>query len=350
MSGIAAPDLPAGGLSPEAEDSVLPAPQVPERRRGDRRVSSVPVVVERRVGERRVYSPAEVEEVAHGIAEHLELEAARHLSAKERNELVEQAMPLVRNILASVSSNFPRHADREELGQAAMLGLVEAAHRFDPTRGVPFERWVALRIRGSILDAARGLDFASRSVRASARALERATVELQASLGRTPSHAEIAQHMGVGLREVDQLRARLHGALVLSLDAPSPDEDEECLTLGAGVVDPSQPDPLCELETREHTAYIRAAVELLPERLRDVVCSYFLAGETSAELAARLRIPESRVSQLRSEALALIRTAVMEQYAEELGVLTPRSAAHAAALAETPFAERITRAARVAGP
>ncbi|MGZ6840108.1 MAG: sigma-70 family RNA polymerase sigma factor, partial [Frankiaceae bacterium] len=88
------------------------------------------------------------------------------LSKDEICTLVEEHLPLVHHVLYQVAAHYPRHADREELAQSATLGLVEAAHRFDPSRGVPFARWASVRVRGAIVDAARALDFAPRSLRA----------------------------------------------------------------------------------------------------------------------------------------------------------------------------------------
>ena len=97
------------------------------------------------------------------------------LDAAETSAMIERNLPLVQHVLYQVAAHYPRHADREELAQAATLGLVEAAHRYDPSRGVPFERWAAVRVRGAIVDAARALDFAPRSLRAAAREVEEAT-------------------------------------------------------------------------------------------------------------------------------------------------------------------------------
>src|SRR5881227_1997648 len=107
------------------------------------------------------------------------------LSQAETSAMIERNLPLVQHVLYQVAAHYPRHADREELAQAATLGLVEAAHRYDPSRGVPFERWAAVRVRGAIVDAARALDFAPRSLRAAAREVEEAQKTLLNKLGRT---------------------------------------------------------------------------------------------------------------------------------------------------------------------
>jgi RNA polymerase sigma factor for flagellar operon FliA len=276
------------------------------------------------------------------------------LSADEIRALVEEHLPLVQHVLYQVAAHYPRHADREELAQSATLGLVEAAHRFDPSRGVPFARWASVRIRGAIVDAARALDFAPRSVRAAARTVEEAQNTLTGQLGRTPSADEVATRMGVPVRELHELQGKVHRALVLSLDAPCGEEDGDLLTLADGLVEATDGDPAERLEEREQAAYLADALALLPDRLRTVIEGYFLLGRSSAELAEELNVTESRVSQMRSEALNLMRAGLAAQY-RDAGVsdeaqepmtarAANRQAAYAAALGtRTTFNARLSR-------
>jgi len=238
------------------------------------------------------------------------------LTRSERDALIESNLVLVNHVLYQIASHFPRHADRDELAQAATLGLVEAAHRFDPSRGVPFERWAVVRIRGAILDSVRSLDFAPRSLRAASRQLEEARAALTVELARTPTDAETARRLGMSTAELCELTGRVHRALVLSLDAPSGSDDDGDNLCIADVVTNDDP-AVCEsLESRELLAYLGDAVGLLPERLRAVIVGYFIDGRSSADLAAELGVTESRVSQLRSEALAMLRTGIEAQYGQ----------------------------------
>ena len=111
-------------------------------------------------------------------------------------ELIEEHLPLVKHIVFQVAVHFPRHVDREELARAGALGLVEAARRYDESRGVPFDRFAAQRIRGAILDAVRAADWAPRSVRTLARKLEAVEQRLATELGRVPSPDEMAEALG----------------------------------------------------------------------------------------------------------------------------------------------------------
>jgi RNA polymerase sigma factor for flagellar operon FliA len=270
-------------------------------------------------------------------------------SAVDVTALIEAHLPLVRQVLSSVAGHFPRHADREEMAQAARLGLVEAAHRYDPERGVPFERWAALRIRGAILDSVRAVDFAPRTLRSSMRQAEGARTELESELRRTPTAHEHAERLGISVRELTSLEGRAHRALVISLDAGVDRSDDEPRTLANTIVDPHQPNPLSLLETLEQSTYVRDALLELPERLRDVVTSYFLEGEASSSIAARLGVTESRVSQMRSEALAMLRTAMAAVYSDAPVEGTGRDRAFAAAVAgRSSYASRVTLTPRVA--
>jgi RNA polymerase sigma factor for flagellar operon FliA len=281
--------------------------------------------------------------------------SSARLSRAEVTELIERNLPLVQHVLFQVAAHYPRHADREELAQAATLGLVEAAHRFDPSRGVPFERWVSMRVRGAIVDAARALDFAPRSLRAAARTVEDALSQLTARLGRTPTPDEIAAEMQLPVRELHELQGRVHRALVLSLDAPCGEEDGDPLTLADGLVETVYIDPSTQLEERERAAYLRDALALLPERLQAVVAGYFLHGRSSAELAEQLGVTESRVSQMRSEGLALMRAGISAQYSEtsiddepQSGRAATRRAAYAAALStQSSYAGRLSTGKRI---
>jgi RNA polymerase sigma factor for flagellar operon FliA len=239
------------------------------------------------------------------------------LPTAERDALIERHLPLVQHVLYQIASHFPRHADRDELAQAATLGLVEAAHRFDPARGVPFDRWAVVRIRGAILDSVRSLDFAPRSLRAASRQLEEARAALTVELARTPTQAETADRLGMSVAEISNLSGRVHRALVLSLDAPtSGDDDGEAMSI-SDLVHDDHPSVEDGLESRELLAYLRDALRLLPERLRVLVTGYFIDGRSSADLAEELGVTESRVSQLRSEALTMLRTGIESQYGRE---------------------------------
>ena len=266
----------------------------------------------------------------------------------ELDDLVRTHLPLVRHVLFQVGTRFPRHADREDLAQAGAVGLVEAALRYDPARGVPFERWAALRIRGAILDAVRATDFAPRALRGAMREVEEARSAMAADLGRRPTDAEVAARLGISTQQLASIAARVHDALVLSLDAPAGDGEDG--SLADRVADRSDTEPAGVLERRELDAYVRAGLELLPEDRRTVVVGYFLEGRSSGELARALGVTESRVSQLRSEGLALLRNGIAAQYGDAApGAGLSKGAARRAEAYASALAERAAASGRLPG-
>jgi RNA polymerase sigma factor FliA len=257
---------------------------------------------------------------------------------QELTRLIEANLPLVKHIVFQVAVHFPRHVDRDELARAGAPGLVEAARRYDEARGVPFDRFAAQRIRGAILDAVRAADWAPRSVRSLARKLETVEQRLATELGRVPSSREMAEALGMTGAELNRLQDRLFRSVVLALEHEVNEDSEEDLTLVDVLSDRSTLEPLEELESRELHSYLRDAVSLLPERQRFVIVGYFLEGRTSQDLARFLGVTESRVSQLRSEALLMLREGIEAQYtgsaveAEASGRVARRKATYAAAI------------------
>jgi RNA polymerase sigma factor FliA len=247
---------------------------------------------------------------------------------------IEEHLPLVRHIVFQVAVHFPRHVDREELARAGALGLVEAAQRYEESRGVPFERFAAQRIRGAILDAVRAADWAPRSLRTMARSLEQTSAKLLVDLGRAPTSDEVAAAMSTTPEQLARLQGKIHRSVVLTLDHSAADAEDDA-TLGDLLTDADSLEPSEELEARELLAYLRDAVRLLPERHRLVVIGYFLEGKTSADLARFLGVTESRVSQLRSESLEMLRDAIESQYAadDDAEPATTRAAKRKAAFA-----------------
>lgn len=272
------------------------------------------------------------------------------LTQEQIAALIEEHLPLVNHVVFQVAVHFPRHVERDELVRAGALGLVEAAKRYDEARGVPFNRFAAQRIRGAIIDGVRAADWAPRSVRALARQLDTVEQSLANQLGRVPSVAETADALGVSREELDRMRDRLFRSVVLAFDSLAGDTDDEELTLIDVLTDPSAVEPSQELENRELVSYLRDAVSLLPERHRLVVVGYFIEERTSQELARFLGVTESRVSQMRTEALAMLRAGIEAQYVEDDdgpaddGVVARRRARYAASIsAASGWTERISR-------
>lgn len=212
-------------------------------------------------------------------------------------------MPLVGHIVRQTMSRVPAHVSRDDLTSAGFAALVTAAHSFDAERGVTFAGYAAARVRGAILDELRSLDWASRSVRRRARELEEARNRLAAVLGRTPTNAEIASLLGMSVDDVTTNRDDVSRAVVMSLQGFGDTPLDDLLSSRA-------PNPEQMIEQREKIGYLVDAVAELPERLRHVVQEYFFAERPMAEIADELSVTESRVSQMRAEALVLLKDAL----------------------------------------
>jgi RNA polymerase sigma factor for flagellar operon FliA len=270
--------------------------------------------------------------------------APKEVSTSERPlteaQLVEQHMPLVGHLVREAMTRLPAHVNRDDLVSAGMTGLVLSCRSFDPERGIPFARFASIRIRGALVDELRSMDWASRSVRGRARELENVRTDLTNALGRTPSPEELADALGLSISELDAIGADVHRASVLSLQGFAPET-------GAALLPDSQRGPEQLLMDREQLGFLNDAIEELPERLRFVVRNYFFEQRQMSDIAAELGVTESRISQLRAEALTMLRHGMKAQY--EVGEKAPSTGRSAAKLASyaAAVANRSTLGARL---
>jgi RNA polymerase sigma factor for flagellar operon FliA len=249
-------------------------------------------------------------------------------------ERITAALPLVQYAVSEVAGRIPAYVDRDDLVAAGMLGLVQAARSWNPDRGVTFERFARRRIRGALLDELRRLDWASRSVRAGARLLQGATDRLSGTSGAAPSSEALAKEVGLSPEAVRRLVADVDRAKVEHLDGlPSPIDPPATGRL--------EQDPGAGVLQRELLDHLAGAVRCLPERLQKVVVEYYLDQRQMQEIAGDLGVTESRISQMRAEAVALLRSAMQAAF-EEVPAAPPttgRAAARTAAyLAEVSSA------------
>lgn len=256
-----------------------------------------------------------------------------HCAHEER---IVEHMPLVGHVVREMMSRVPAYVSRDDLSAAGLAALVQAAGSFDSTLGVPFAKYAVRRIRGAVIDELRAVDWASRSVRRRAREIERTKSELAAALGRVPSQGEIATAMGVPAEEVAANEHDVARAEVIALCGPS----------GSVIADliPAQgPTPEQMVEHREQLDYLVHAVAELPERLRRVVEGYFLQELPMADLAAELGVTESRISQMRAEALTLIRAVMQRAWSDPSTVAAAQEPGRAARRVEAYITAVMTR-------
>jgi RNA polymerase sigma factor for flagellar operon FliA len=197
-------------------------------------------------------------------------------------------------------TRLPAHVSREDLVSAGMAALATAAKSFNPDRGTPFGSFATARIRGALLDELRGLDWASRSVRSRARRVDTANQQLTATLGRTPTQTELAETLGVAVGELKSTADDVQRAVVLSLQGFAAGTAED-------MVPERTPGPEDLILHRERIGYLHHAIDALPERLRHVVTAYFFDERPMTDIATELGVTESRVSQLRAEAVVMLR-------------------------------------------
>ncbi|MBB2899680.1 RNA polymerase sigma factor for flagellar operon FliA [Kineococcus radiotolerans] len=270
------------------------------------------------------------------------------LSAAERHALVEKNLPLVGYITSEFIGRLPSHVSRDDLTSAGLMALFQASRGYDPNTGVPFNRYANTRIRGAILDDLRGADWASRGVRSRQRQLSRTEDQLTTELGRTPTSAELAASLGVSEKELASTRDEAQRSMVLSMQG---------FTAEGGSLDdhlPTHaPGPEQELLHRERLGYLRSAIAVLPERLKHVIEGYFIQERPMAELAEELEVSESRISQMRAEALALLRDGMNTHLSPEMvskvtgsGAAVKRKESYFAAVgAQSDFRSRLALSA-----
>ncbi|NMW63974.1 sigma-70 family RNA polymerase sigma factor [Mobiluncus mulieris] len=219
----------------------------------------------------------------------------------DRDALIEKNLPLVGYQVAELLRRVPSFVQREDLASAGSLALVQAAKSYNPETGVPFHRYAVFRIRGAMLDELRAMDWATRGSRSRTKQLEEMTAALTAAAGRAPTREELAVALGfeVGQVEAAQLDASRR---MVSIDVSYSEDNPRSIEIVDDGLNPED-----TVLTDERLVYLKAAVKALPPRLRYVVEQVFFEEKSVNEVAASLGVTQSRVSQLRTEALSMIR-------------------------------------------
>lgn len=234
--------------------------------------------------------------------------AHEHPDVLERNQLVLQHVGLVKAMAHRLAQRLPAQVELSDLISVGVIGLIEAAHRYRPSMGVPFDAFARRRLQGAMLDALRDLDWAPRSLRKMRRDVDGTIARLRHELAREPEEHEIAKAMELSGDEyakvLEQLRSLEVGA-IRQLDSASPDGTpllELC-------IDPDE-GPEARLARTELRRLLGLALMELPERERQVLALYYEEELTMAEIGEVIGVSESRVSQLRSLALSRLRASL----------------------------------------
>ena len=224
------------------------------------------------------------------------------VSREQRTELIRMHLPLVDFVVDRVAPNVPAFLSRDDLKSAAMTGLMEAANRFDPSRGYQFNTFAEHRMRGAVFDEIRKMDWFSRSMREKQSRLHRVIHEEEERLGRTPNEQELAQAMDLTLDGYRQLLSEVGHLGCVSLNQILGDSGEgDCFQ--DTLEDTKTIKPQDSLETRELTEIMAEQLQKLSEKERLVISLFYYEELSQKEIAEVLELTEGRISQLHSQAL-----------------------------------------------
>lgn len=225
-----------------------------------------------------------------------------------RDYFVIKYAPLVKYVAGKVSMGMPQNIEFEDLVSYGIFGLLDAIGKFNPERGIKFKTYAMTRIRGSIFDELRSIDWIPRSIRQKAKQIEQIIADLENKLGRTVEDEEIAKELGVSSGEFQSLLNKLSGTSMISLNDIwylGDESDEMSILETLEAPDSMNPDVLIEKE--EIKDYIIDAIRKLPDKEKKVIVLYYYEDLTLKEIGEVLEVTESRVSQLHTKAIMRLR-------------------------------------------
>ena len=218
--------------------------------------------------------------------------------------------PLVKYVAGRMSSGLPAHVEETELISYGLGGLINAIERFDLSREIKFETYAITRIRGSIIDELRSLDWVPRSVRARAREIERANMNLEAKLHRAPTDEEMATELQTSVGEFQDALLQISNSTIVALDElwNVSDTSDDQVSLLDTLPDRAAPDPHQLIDQTELRERIADSISALPDREKLVIALYYYENLTLREVGEVLGVSESRVSQLHTKAVLRLRS------------------------------------------
>ncbi|HUZ85021.1 MAG TPA: RNA polymerase sigma factor WhiG [Gaiellales bacterium] len=222
-----------------------------------------------------------------------------------RDRLILTYAPLVKYVAGRLGTGLPAHVEEGDLVSYGLLGLMNAIERYDPGRDIKFETYAITRIKGSIIDELRALDWVPRSVRSRAREIERGIAELENKLLRPPTDEEIASHLGITEQEFQDSLTQISRSSVAALDElwTISSSGGDTISLIDTLHDPNADDPSAAMTRTELREALASAIGKLPEREKTVITLYYYEELTLREIGEVLGVTESRVSQLHTKAI-----------------------------------------------
>jgi len=241
------------------------------------------------------------------------------ISAEERERLILEHLPQVRLIARRIHERLPDNISLEDLVSTGTLGLIHAIDRFDPTHNVKLKTYAEYKIRGAILDSLRGMDWAPRQQRKQSKQIEQAIANLEQKLQRMPSEEEIAAELNLSLSEYYEWLVEIRGVNLGSLEM-SATADDEGGDLLRFIADDDEQWPSRLVERAELERLLADAIRLLPPTERTVLSLYYHEELTLREIAKVVLLHESRVSQLKSQAILRLRSRLTRSWPTSRGV------------------------------
>lgn len=226
------------------------------------------------------------------------------------NELIQQYLPLVKTVVGRLAMTLPPHVDIEDLYSAGMVGLLNAVRQFDPKLGTVFEGYARLRIRGSVLDELRRMDWVPRSVHVKAREVEGVMRGLEQQKGRLPTDEEMAKALNVSQGEYQQILEEIRPATFISLDAAVHQDVDDGTGQNETIADPRQEEPGEDVARRELARLIGQRLNTLPDMQRKVLALYYFEDLRLREIAEVFGLTESRICQIHAKAILAIRSSI----------------------------------------
>lgn len=226
-----------------------------------------------------------------------------------RSQLIEQYAPLAKYVVDRLNLQPSGGISYDDLISQAIVGLIEAIDRYDPSRGVKFNTYAYYRIRGSVMDMLRELDWVPRSLRAKGNDIVNAISRLESELGRPPSDEEVAEAMGLSREQFDELSHEVGSQSLMSLEESlESDSGDNYLMVGDLIADEHAVSPEAYTEQEDQQRMLAEAILALPENEKLVISLYYTDGLTLKEIGKVLGVTESRVCQLHSKAVLRLRS------------------------------------------
>jgi RNA polymerase sigma factor for flagellar operon FliA len=239
-------------------------------------------------------------------------------SSEEREQLIMEHLPQVRLIARRIHERLPESVNLEDLVSTGIVGLISAIDHFDPSHNVKLKTYAEYKIRGAILDSLRGLDWAPRQQRKRAKQIEAAIASLEQKLHGTPSEDQIAVQLDLTIEEYHEWLVDVRGVNLGSLESASPEEDGRDLL--KYISDEEEHWPSRLLERSELEKLLAEAIEKMPPVERTVLSLYYHEEMTLREIAKIVDLHESRVSQLKSQAILRLRSFIEKRWPTTRGL------------------------------